>query len=147
MKKELILVRGASGAGKTTFVNMLAGFGIDGPHKEGSIITTICADDYFTDDKGIYKFDAFQLNEAHKYCEDKCEHNMLKAHDLKVSALIMIHNTFTRAWEFKAYEMLAVKYGYKVTHIIIENRHQSNSLHGISTDIVEKQKDRFDIKL
>ena len=43
--------------------------------------------------------------------------------------------------------MLAVKYGYKVTHIIIENRHQSNSLHGISTDIVEKQKDRFDIKL
>ena len=37
---------------------------------------------------------------------------------------IVVHNTFTKEWEMKAYFDLAEKYGYNLYTIIIENRHK-----------------------
>ena len=52
--KQLILLRGLPGSGKSTFAKSLGGIHIE-------------ADQYFMQD-GEYKFDASQLKHAHNYC-------------------------------------------------------------------------------
>jgi len=58
--KDLILVRGVPGSGKTTFAEM-----IQGPH--GAIVAT---DDFFYED-GAFNFDPSKLGEAHEWCRQQ----------------------------------------------------------------------------
>ena len=55
--KELILVRGICGSGKTTVAQLFSAF-------------TLEADMYFNQD-GEYKFDASKLKDAHQWCKDQ----------------------------------------------------------------------------
>ena len=61
--KKLILVRGCSGSGKTTFAGLLSEY-------------VISADDYFTKN-GEYKFDATKLHFAHQYSINATETGLL----------------------------------------------------------------------
>jgi hypothetical protein len=60
---------------------------------------------------------------------------------------IVVSNTFTQEWEMAAYYELAEKYGYRVTSIIVENRHDGKNIHGVPEDRVEIMRNRFEIKL
>lgn len=135
MKKDLILVRGCSNAGKTEFAKSLGdGFNL-----------VFSADDYFTewkDGKYEYNFDHTKLKEAHEYCRKRTERAMKDNLDE-----IFVANTFTQEWEMKPYFDLAEKYGYRVFSIIVENRHGNSNVHDVPEDIVNKQKNRFEIKL
>lgn len=62
--KELFLLRGLPGAGKSSLAKSL-GAGSGSMHLE--------ADMYFIDSKGKYKFDATQLKQAHAWCQDTVE--------------------------------------------------------------------------
>jgi predicted kinase len=132
MSKELFLLRGLPGAGKSTLAKILVG-DKDYCHKE--------ADMYFVDSKGNYKFDFSLIKEAHAWCQEEVEFLMKYEHKIVVS------NTFTQEWEMQDYYDLAKKYGYKVNSIIVENRHGGVNEHNVPQETLEKMKQRFEIKL
>tara|TARA_R100000789_G_scaffold87346_1_gene83766 strand:+ start:200 stop:613 length:414 start_codon:yes stop_codon:yes gene_type:complete len=136
--KELILIRGVSGSGKSTLANM---FEI---YIEELRIFSISADDYFTDiTTGEYNFDASKLKEAHSECQEGVKQAMVEY----IADRIVVHNTFTEEWEMKPYFDLAKEYDYRVTTLIVENRHNSKSIHNVPDEVLKRQKERFNIKL
>lgn len=129
--KDLVIIRGISGSGKSTVAELFV------PKNE------ICsADDYFVNAKGIYKFDGSKLKEAHQYCQTKCRLKMANE-----TPIVVVANTFTREWEMEEYYNLAKTFGYRVHSIIVENRHGNENVHGVTNETIQKQKDRFEIKL
>ena len=126
--KELILLRGLPGSGKTTFADLIGGFRCE-------------ADMYFIKD-GEYKFDPSKLKEAHRWCKEQCESYMGRE-----KPKVIVSNTFTQEWEMDNYLSLAKQYGYRVHTIIVENRHGSESVHNVPDDKLEQMKKRFEIKL
>jgi predicted kinase len=126
--RQLILLRGLPGSGKSTFANLLGGIHVE-------------ADQYFMQD-GEYKFDASKLKQAHNWCKLRVEHSMEDGADK-----ITVSNTFTQEWEMDAYFELAEKYGYQTSCLIVENRHDSKNIHGCPDDKIEQMRNRFEIKL
>lgn len=131
--KELFLLRGLPGSGKSTFAKMLVG-DKDYCHKE--------ADMYFVDRVGNYKFNPSQLKDAHKWCQDEIEFAMKYDH-----SPVVVSNTFTQEWEMQSYYELAEKYGYRVHSLIVENRHGGVNEHGVPEDKLEIMRNRFEVKL
>jgi hypothetical protein len=138
------------------------------PVGENYITNQITADDYFMSSityenwnncnmKRDYKFDYTQIRNAHTFCKMVTEYFMLAYREYVVMQIqnkefldghiLVVHNTFTEEWEMKPYYELANQYGYKVTTIIMENRHNSDSIHNVPNDVVLAQKERFQIKL
>lgn len=130
--KELFLLRGLPGAGKSTLAKMLVGKK-DYCHKE--------ADQYFIDEDGNYKFKAEYLGHAHSWCQEEVEFLMRLEHNVVVS------NTFSTEKEMEPYYKLAKKYGYRVHSMIIENRHGGVNSHGCPSETIEKMSERFQFKL
>jgi hypothetical protein len=60
---------------------------------------------------------------------------------------IVVSNTFTQEWEMENYYKLAEQYGYRVTSVIVENRHNGVNEHGVPEDKIEIMKNRFEIKI
>jgi predicted kinase len=136
--KTLYIIRGVPGSGKSTFAKELVGADF-----------LVCeADKYFVDKEGNYKFDGSKLKEAHEWCRDRVETFMEDSllND-QFYRRIAVSNTFTREWEMQAYIDLAEKYGYRVFSLIVENRHGSSNVHGVPDEVIEKMKERFEIKL
>lgn len=131
--KELFLLRGLPGSGKSTFAKMLVG-DKDYCHKE--------SDMYFVDRVGNYKFNPSQLKDAHKWCQDEIEFAMKYDH-----SPVVVSNTFTQEWEMQSYYELAEKYGYRVHSLIVENRHGGVNEHGVPEDKLEIMRNRFEVKL
>lgn len=129
MKKELIVVRGVSGSGKTTVAEL---FGV----------RVYSADDYFTHESGFYDFHREELGLAHKQCQDHVEWEMKNNYEK-----VVVANTFTVNWEMKPYFDMAKKYGYRVHTIVVENRHGSKSIHDVPDAILNNQRDRFEVVL
>ena len=137
--KNLYIVRGLPGSGKSTFAKKLV-----------TDDFLVCeADKYFIDkETGEYNFDFTKIKEAHKFCQDTVETYMK---DSLVNDQfyrdIVVSNTFTQEWEMKPYFELAKQYGYQVTSLIVENRHGGINEHGVPEDKIEIMKNRFEIKL
>ena len=125
--KDLILLRGLPGAGKSTLA-LLLGY------------THLETDKYFMVE-GEYKFDASKLKEAHEWCRSECERAM--GWELN----IVVSNTFTQEWEMEPYFKLAEKYGYTVFSVVVENRHGGKNEHGVPEEKVQVMRNRFQIKL
>jgi NEDD4-binding protein 2 len=123
--KNIIILRGVSGSGKSSFAKLIA---------EPSVICT--ADDYFTDPvTGQYNFDFAELGQAHAACRSKFD-LALANHDVHN---IVVANTNTRAAEFKYYEDAAIAAGAKVFSIVIENRHGGTNVHHVPTSVLDRQ--------
>jgi predicted kinase len=130
--KNLTIVRGLPGSGKSTFAER---------------ITTITGGLMFEADKffeldGEYKFDRTKLGDAHQWCQGLVEAAMMS----KISELI-VSNTSVKESELKPYIDLAEKYGYRVTSLVVENRHGNKSIHDVPVETIEKMKQSFSIKL
>lgn len=96
---------------------------------------------FHVNSKGEYKWKPENVKEAHIWCQSEVEFLMKYGHTVVVS------NTFTQEWEMKPYYDLAERYGYRVTSIIVENRHGGVNVHGVPDDVLTKMRDRFEIKL
>ena len=131
--KELFLLRGLPGAGKSTLAKTIGGVHIE-------------ADQYFVEN-GEYKFDATKIKLAHNYCQTQTQAWMQHDGEQINVNRIVVSNTFTQEWEMDTYYKLAETYGYRVYSIIVENRHSGISEHGVPADKLEQMKNRFEIKL
>jgi hypothetical protein len=138
MSKELILVRGVPGSGKSTTAKLLGAGGAGYAHFE--------ADMYFMVD-GVYKFDPTKIRDAHAWCQNSVEQAMLLNHTTGHNSTIIVSNTFTQEWEMEPYYKLASTWGYKVFSIIVENRHGGVNVHDVPEDVLQAMKDRFEVKL
>jgi predicted kinase len=134
MEKILILCRGVSGAGKTTFAKTLGGIHIE-------------ADQYFIDGEGNYKFDGSKIKLAHEYCRAQTEAWMQTKGDQVSTNKIVVSNTFTQLWEMEPYFEMAKRHGYKVFSIVVENRHGGTNVHEVPEEKLEQMRNRFEFKL
>jgi hypothetical protein len=133
---ELILVRGLPGSGKSTLAKVILQIrNTDEPE-------VLSADDFFINENGEYDFDSLKIKEAHNYCQFRCSERMRQQ-----KSRIVVANTFTQEWEMKIYFDMAERYNYRVHTIIVENRHDSENVHGVPKDKLQQMKERFEIKL
>jgi predicted kinase len=135
--KELFLLRGLPGSGKSTLAKSIVGHDF-----------LVCEADTYFMVNGEYKFDASKLKDAHTYCQQLVETYMKDSliND-QFYRQIAVSNTFTQAWEMDAYYKLAETYGYRVTSLIVENRHGGVNEHGVPEESLTKMRNRFEIKL
>ena len=133
---DLILLRGIPGSGKSTLAEII----LQWPSTETPDI--LSADDFFIDDKGVYNFDSAKLKEAHNFCQYRCSEKMRQ----KISRIV-VANTFTQEWEMEKYFEMGERYNYRVHSVIVENRHNSINIHGVSDEKLQIMRDRFDVKL
>jgi predicted kinase len=133
---ELILLRGLPGAGKSTLAKVILQI------RETDEPEVLSADDFFINDRGEYEFDPEKIKEAHNYCQFRCSERMRQQ-----KARIVVANTFTQEWEMKIYFDMAERYNYRVHTVIVENRHNSENVHNVPEDKLQKMKERFEIKL
>ena len=135
-QKELYIVRGIPGSGKSTFAKSIC--------KPWQHVET----DMFFIKNGEYKFDVSKLKVAHQWCKNKV-HAMMRPTpwNLLFNRTIVVSNTFTQEWEMKTFLVLARRFRYKVYTVIVENRHGGKNLHGVPEDKLQIMKDRFEISL
>lgn len=131
--KNLILFRGLPGSGKSSL--------------SAALCDKVFSADMFFEDMGsngdlVYKFDVTKLKDAHAWCQSQTE----KALSEGVS-IVGVANTFTQEWEMKHYMDLAKKYGYRISTVIVENRHGGENIHGVPVEKIEQMEDRFEVKL
>ena len=151
----LILARGVSGSGKSTLAKTLWGLNADEVYE-------ISTDIWFTDEEGNYNFDPSKIVEYHQKTIDRVDMNMQHRRDCydldpftgmpkKLAdycpEVIIVHNTFVEEWEMTPYFELAEKYGWKVTTIIVENRHGGENTHEVPRNALDRQEQKFNIKL
>lgn len=135
MSKELYLLRGLPGAGKSTLARSLGG-------------THVEADLFFMNGEE-YVFDGSKLKDAHAWCQNTVKGCMsVNSENLTgTHSRIIVSNTFTQEWEMEAYTKLAKEFNYKVYSLIVENRHDGVNEHGVPDEVLTKMRDRFEIKL
>jgi predicted kinase len=126
--KELFLLRGVPGAGKSTLAKSLGGVHIE-------------SDKYFMDGDE-YKFDPSKLKDAHTWCQ-----NAVRVWAKNSVEKIVVSNTFTQEWEIDYYFELAKEHGYRVYSLIVENRHGNKDVHNVPEEKLLQMKQRFEIKL
>lgn len=129
MERNLIIVRGIPGSGKTTFAEMICKI-------------VFSADDYHIDKDGNYNWKPENIGKAHDWCQSLTRSAMEKN-----VPTICVANTSTTEREMRPYRRLAQKYGYRVFSIIVENRHGGNNVHDVPEETLEKMTKRFDVKL
>lgn len=133
--KTITLVRGLPGSGKTRKAHELRG--IAG--------TMHASDDYFTDEKGVYTFDYERLPESHQQCLAFVGQDILDG-----IRDIIVHNTFTRAWEMQSYFRLAVAHGYRISIVDLFDAGLTDlelferGTHGVPLEIIEKMRGHYE---
>ena len=122
--RSVILLRGVSGAGKSTVAKLFA---------EPKVVCT--ADDYF-EKGGEYDFDPSKLGQAHTECQNKFE---CALQDPNVKNII-VANTNVKPSDYKYYVDVAAKHGVKVISLVIENRHGGKNVHGVPDFVLDRQR-------
>ena len=139
--KNLVLLRGLPGSGKTTLATDLfsAMFPLAQSTYGPVTVAHYSADMYFEE---LGRFDASKLKDAHAMCQGRVRVSM----EAKCG-WIFVHNTFTREWEMSAYFDLAEQHGYKCHVVTVENWHGGKSEPEVPFPKVEQMAERFEIRL
>lgn len=132
--KNLILLRGLPGAGKSRLANVLS---------ENGKYPVFAIDNYFTNKiTGEYVFNFAENYLAYQQCESHCKQALTKG-----ISKVFIDNTFTLDWEFIPYFKLAVEFDYTLFVITVEKYHDNKNVHDISQDQLEKMAEKYQVKL
>lgn len=150
---NLILVRGVPGSGKSLFSQIMCSYDNSGADRQ--FTSHISTDTFFTDDHGVYKYDPSKLVDNHAKCQSYVK-DIMKHTDRVLNYSVpyerycdcmFVHNTFTKEWEMANYNDMADEYGWRVFTIIVENRHKSQTVHGVPEETIKSMKERFEVIL
>lgn len=125
--KQLILLRGLPGAGKSTLAEAL-GFPI------------FEADDWFHLFNGG-EFDGASLGKAHGWCQEQARSTLDDGYSVVVS------NTSTTEAEVEVYSRMAAECDARFVSLIVENRHDGESVHNVPAATIDRMRERFSTKL
>lgn len=131
-QKDLFLIRGLPGAGKTTFAEALM--------QEGDVL--VATDDFLMNDQGEYEWSPEKLKEAISLSHTKAQEAMKQG-----VSRIFVPAVFDKAEHMQQYYALAGQYGYRVFSIVVENRHGGTSIHPVSEETIKHFREEFDITL
>jgi len=122
--KTLYIVRGLPGSGKSSLAKKLTEL-------------VYSADDFFTNKKGEYNFNAKLLGKAHEWCWGKVRDAMFIG-----ANAVAVANTFTQAWEAEKYYQIAEEYGYSV--FVIECQNDFGNVHDVPQESIDAMKERWE---
>jgi len=122
--KTLYIVRGLPGSGKSSLAKKLTEL-------------VYSADDFFTNKKGEYNFNAKLLGKAHEWCWGKVRDAMFIG-----ANAVAVANTFTQAWEAEKYYQIAEEYGYSV--FVIECQNDFGNVHDVPKESIDAMKERWE---
>jgi len=125
--KILYVVRGLPNAGKSTLAATLA------PD------FNVAADDYHTDDEGVYRFVPDRIQEAHAWCRGEVEFYLYRG-----LGPVAVHNTFTQQCDMQPYVDMAKAYGYRLSVITVERSHDGDNRHGVKPEHLLAMRDRWE---
>jgi predicted kinase len=131
--KNLYILRGLPGAGKSTLAK--------------NIGAVYFESDMFFMEGNEYKFNPTKLKDAHAWCQNQVRISMKNSNSKLGDTRIAVANTFTQEWEMEPYIEMAKEYGFTVFTLIVENRHGGVNQHNVPNEVLDKMKDRFEIKL
>jgi hypothetical protein len=94
-----------------------------------------------------YKFNPTKLKDAHAWCQNQVRISMKNSNSKLGDSKIAVANTFTQEWEMEPYIEMAKEFGFTVFTIIVENRHGGVNQHNVPDEVLDKMKNRFEIKL
>jgi hypothetical protein len=141
----LVLVRGVSGSGKSTFVSR---FWQNLECSDIRTIDSVEADQYFTRPDKTYDFNPKLLKNAHEYCFSKVvlamgeiliEQNLFGS---PINGIVFCSNTFTQKWEMQKYLDHAANKGVPVRVYRMVSQYENT--HNVPAETVQKMKDRFE---
>lgn len=140
-KNKVIVMRGISGAGKSTWIK---------DHHPKAFVCS--ADKFFIDESGKYNFDPTKLSEAHKWCLKKFSDYITNSifqsdyivHDFPTT--VIVDNTNTMLWEMSPYVSLATAYDWDVEIVRLDcdvDVAAQRNVHGVPVKSVKDMKKRF----
>lgn len=132
MSKDFYIIRGLPGAGKTSFIQSLIQ---DGDY-------TSSTDDYITNEVGQYEW----TPEKHKAAIEKNDAGIINALERGVPR-VFADGVFNKQEHFQHLVSIALKNGYRVHSIVVENRHGEESIHEVPDETMKKYRNEFDIEL
>tara|TARA_R100000781_G_scaffold3891_1_gene5131 strand:- start:918 stop:1382 length:465 start_codon:yes stop_codon:yes gene_type:complete len=139
--KQLIIMQGISGSGKSTFVKAFK--------KKNDIV--LSTDDYFIDDDGNYNFDESKLKEYHMKTFTECVNKMQDTNrpekvikGILGDVTIWLDNTNCKNKDVDPYISVAKLNGFKVFHIRADVTVTPLLNSKAPTEVVEQQKKDLD---
>lgn len=153
-KKNVVIVRGVSGSGKTTFAQRLKLEleNLDGAPYQHQHIDLLSADDFFLGVDGYYDFDVKKLPEAHADCMQRYIQQLQENNRYPdAPSVVILHNTATRQWEYWNYVLAAELGGHKVCIVDLDvstiedlKRCAERCQHPVPLDVIAAQACRFE---
>lgn len=131
--KEVVIIRGVAGSGKSTFANLLA---------QGHGAKIVEADKYAYNEHGVYDWKFEDLSSYHRKAMAEFDNHIENSENM-----IIVSNVSARWQDFKYYFNKAKEAGYKVTTLVVENRNDTNSVHGVPDETLKNMREKFQIKL
>lgn len=140
-KRTVILMRGISGAGKTTRAKLI----VSKAHANFYVAKSVSADDYFTDSNGKYHFDPSKLSLAHDTCFENYVRLLLEYRRVN-KAIIVVDNTNLEFRYVERYIEAAKAIGYRIRVVQItattEVGYQRN-VHNVPLDTLIRQQKQY----
>lgn len=130
--RQVILMQGIPGAGKSTYARKLASEAL--AHR--LTVRIVSADDFFMSPKGEYKYDPNLIPKAH----EQCINEFRKALRDKVQ-LVIVDNTNLRSWNLTPYVSGAHEFGYPVRIIRLTVKPataKKRNIHNVPPETIER---------